>query len=199
MQRNIQIGLLTLIAVLLSANLIKLYDPFRSEAEEQRSVHDMVIQEMEGLGRMELVRYQFRDMVTHERVRDWFPDPSVRLVVVGEAVGCLDLTRIDSSQVTILGDSLYVQLPAPELCYVKIDHTQSRVYDTRYTFWEQASLVDEAYTFAEREIESAAKKSGIDFQTRRQAYSTLVPMLETLTGKTVFIEFPPLINREVKD
>ena len=71
------------------------------------------------MGKLELVKYTFKDVVTHKEVYEWFPDPKVLLIIAGEAVGCLDLSHIDSTSVVFMGDSILVNLPEPEFCYVK--------------------------------------------------------------------------------
>jgi len=154
------------------------------------TVHNMVVEKMEGMGKMELVKYQFKDIVKHEQVIQWFPDPTVLLIVVGEAVGCIDLAQIDSTDVMVKGDTIYVSVPEPEFCYVKIDHQQSKVYETWYTYWDEAEMVDEAYRLAEQEIEKAAYQANVLDNTRIQADLVLRPMLEAITNKTVILKFP---------
>jgi hypothetical protein len=189
--------LILLLILLLTATLASLWylrgNLFPPEQKVQ--THTVVLKEIEGLGRMELVRYHFQDMVKHEVIREWWPDPKVLLFVYGEAVGCIDFTQIDSSDVVITGDTLHITLPEPELCYVRIDHERSRLYYTQFTFWEEADLVSEAYQVAERQIRQSALQADILGNTRLQAETMLVPMLELLSGgNKVFIRFeaPPL-------
>ncbi|MEM6345750.1 MAG: DUF4230 domain-containing protein [Bacteroidota bacterium] len=171
------------------------------EIEPPRPVatHSMVLKEIEGLGRMELIRYQFQDVVDYEVVLDWFPDPKVILSVQGETVGCVDFAKIDSSDIVIVGDSLVeVYLPYPEICYSKIDHSKTRVFDTDNTFWVEAELVAEAYELAEKKILEQALQGNILEQTQAQALSLLTPILEAIADKEVSIRFdlpPPNVER----
>ncbi|MEM6633565.1 MAG: DUF4230 domain-containing protein [Bacteroidota bacterium] len=157
---------------------------------KKETTHEMVVEKIEGMGKLELVKYTFKDVVTHKEVYEWFPDPKVLLIIAGEAVGCLDLSQIDSSQVVFMGDSIVVNLPEPEFCYVKVDHQNSQVYETQYTYWNEAEMIDEAYKLAEIEIQKAAEQSQVLDQTRQQARLVLRPMLESLTGKKVILLFP---------
>ena len=175
----------------LSISLWYVLFPFGNRVEITNSSHDIVLDKMEGMGKIEVVKYQFKDIVKHEKVKDWWPDPKIFLVVAGEAVACIDLTKLDSTDVFSLGDSIYVQMPEPELCYAKIDHSRSQVYDTEYTFWDEAEMVAEAYEVAEKELIASAYQSGIITQAEEQAELSLKPVLETLTGKSVFLIFPP--------
>ncbi|MEL7339003.1 MAG: DUF4230 domain-containing protein, partial [Bacteroidota bacterium] len=132
--------------------------------------HSIVLQEVEGLGRMELVRFQFQDIVEYELIKDWWPDPKVILSVQGETVGCVDFAKIDSSDIVIIGDSIVeLTLPHPEICYSRIDHNKTRVFDTEYTILEETDMVSGAFRKAEDAILKQALNGGILDQTRDQA------------------------------
>lgn len=154
-----------------------------------------VLEEVEGLGKLELVKYNFKDVVEHTQKHGYSSvlDSKVLLIVAAEAVGCMDLTRITSEDITEMGDSVYVHLPAPELCYYKIDHQKSKVYDAEsLPFMEDDNLVGEAFAKAEKQIEKAALESGILVQTQAMAKTMLQPFLENITKKTVILTFEPI-------
>ena len=159
-----------------------------------------VLEEIEGLGKLELVKYNFKDVVEHTQKHGYSSvlDSKVLLIVAAEAVGCMDLTRINAEDITEIGDSIYVHLPAPELCYYKIDHQKSKVYDSEsLPFMQDDNLVGEAFAKAEKQIEKAALESGILVQTQAMAQTMLKPFLENLTKKTVFLTFEPLPSQEI--
>jgi hypothetical protein len=152
--------------------------------------HTMVLKEIEGLGRMELLRFQYQDVITHEIIKDWWPDPKVVLSVQGETVGCIDFAQIDSTDIILHGDSLVeVLLPDPEICYSRLDHDKTKVFNTEYTLWEEAELVAEAYRKAEEAVLTEAIRAGILEQTREQALTMLQPLLEAISGKKVDLHF----------
>lgn len=159
--------------------------------DELKTVHSTVVNKIESMGKLELVRYEFKDVVEHSIVRQWFPDPKILLIVEGEAVGCIDLEKVDSSSVYVLVDTVYINLPAPELCYSKVNHEKSRVFNTEYTFFDsEAQMVDAAYREAEKEIQRSALSSPILANTQIQAEKILKPMLETIAGRPVKLIFP---------
>ncbi|MBC7446876.1 MAG: DUF4230 domain-containing protein [Hymenobacteraceae bacterium] len=150
--------------------------------------HQTVLRAVEDLGKLELVRYQFRDVIEYTE-RGLLVDDKLALIVAGEAVGCLDLRKIKPSDVVLRGDSVVeVTLPAPELCYYKVDHARSRVFrkDT-FFFSDDAALVDKAYRAADKQVRRAALASGILAQTQRNADQLLVPLLTRLSGRRVVI------------
>ncbi len=151
--------------------------------------HNTVLQKVEALGRMELVRYEFRDVVEYKKSTYRFlPDAKVALIVAGNAIGCLDLRKLRPQDVVLEGDSIVrVALPAPELCVWQIDHSKSKVYSIENGFFQDAELVDAGYKYAEKNVRRAALNSGILAQTEQNAQRILKPMLETMTGRRVIL------------
>jgi Protein of unknown function (DUF4230) len=157
--------------------------------EQAETTHTIVLQEIQSLGKLELVRYNFKDVVEHELARTWLPNPKAILIVQGEAVGCLDLTKMTLSDIQSERDTLVVHLPEPELCSYKIDHTQSKVYNTEFAFTEEALLVDGAYQQAEVQIKQSALDMGILDQTKRNAEQILKPLLKKIAGREVALRY----------
>jgi hypothetical protein len=151
--------------------------------------HNTVLTQVEALGRLELVRYRFKDVVEYKRrTYRFLPESKVALIVSGEAVGCLDLRKLKPQDVVLEGDSVVrVALPAPELCTFQIDHSKSRVFSTENGFFQDAALVDEGYKYAEAQVRNAALQSGILAETQRNAEQILGPMLRSLTGRRVVL------------
>ena len=165
-------------------------NPLAPREPQVTVTHNTVLTQVEALGKLELVRYRFKDVVEYKKSARYpfLPDAKAALIVGGEAVGCLDLRKIRPQDVTFEGDSVVrVVLPAPELCGFQVNHDQSRVFSTSGTFFQDAQLVDEAYRYAEAQVRRSALQSGILTQTQRNAQQILVPMLHTLTGRRVII------------
>ena len=188
MNKLIRLGVLILLVV----GLLAVWEKIRGAAwltrftrQPDKTTHSTVLERVTALGRLELVRYTFKDIVEHEQVNTLLPNARAVLIVEGEAVGCIDLTAMKPTDIQTSGDSLTVTLPAPELCTWKINHERSRVYDTDYTFLNEAQLVSDAYRQAERQVRASAMNSGILNQTRRNAVLLLRPMLSAMTGRPV--------------
>lgn len=151
----------------------------------QETNHQILIERIESMGKLELVKYRMSDIIEHKNISDYLPDASVLLIVKADAVGCIDLGQLSPEDVTVVGDSATIRLPKPEICYVKIDHKSSRVYDTKMAFFREATLVDEAFKAAEAEITKQVLESDILKQTQNNATDVLRPLLEGL-GYTKF-------------
>lgn len=183
-----------LLLILFAAAVVWGWEKFRTSGwlrgGDTETRHHVVLEKMVALGKLELVRYQFLDIVEHEIVKPLLPNARALLVVRGEAVGCLDLTKIGPSDVASLGaDTLVVHLPEPELCDFKIDHARSKVYNTEYAFLEESALVDEAYRKAEIQVRESALQGGILEQTRANAEKMLKPLLESVSGRKVLLRY----------
>ncbi|MBB6609959.1 DUF4230 domain-containing protein [Pontibacter sp. Tf4] len=151
--------------------------------------YNTILTSVEELGKMELVRYNFKDVVEYEKeVSRYIPNSKVVLIVAGEAVGCVDFTKIEPGDIVFEGDStVQIALPEPELCYYKIDHSQSKVFSKENTYFQDAELVEESFKYAENNVKRAALNSGILRQTQVNAEKILKPMLEEITGKRVVL------------
>jgi Protein of unknown function (DUF4230) len=185
-----------LVLVVLAFGVIAIWETFKTGKwfsfgtdNEAQTTHAMVLEEIQSLGKLELVRYNFKDIVEHEQIVQWMPNPKAVLIVQGEAIGCIDLTKITTSDIATASDTVVVHLPEPELCSYKIDHTKSKVYNTEFVFMEEAKLVDAAYQQAEKQIQKAALEMGILDQTKRNAEQILKPVLEKVSGKKVVLQY----------
>jgi hypothetical protein len=193
---NIKRVLFTLLPWVLFFFICMLWYKFSREAEpkEDKGIvnHNMVIEKIEAMGKLELVRFYIKDIVENTEELDWWPDPRVILMVSGEVVGCVDLTKIDSSKVDIDMDKISIRLPSPEVCYHKINHQESKVYnlENKLLYYKDAQLIDKAYKQAENQLLNAASKMKILEQTKANAQIILKPLLEELSGgKKVVITF----------
>jgi len=154
--------------------------------------HNMVVDKIESLGKLELTRFYLKDIVEHKEVKEWYRDDNkIVLVISGEVIGCIDLTKIDSSKVELGTDTIYITLPQPEICSFKINHQQSKVYYINTSVWDDisddAAFIDKAYKLAEAELSKSAQKMDILGQTRKNAQLILKPILENMTGKVVVL------------
>jgi Protein of unknown function (DUF4230) len=166
---------------------LKNFDFF--QVKEIKTTHNMVLKEMSLLGKLELSNFAFRDVVEQELVRDYLPNPKAILIVQGEAIGCIDLTKVKAEDIASKDDTLIVYLPEPELCSYKIDHSKSKIYDTEYAFMNEQSLMNEAYTRAEDKIKQSAIEMGILEQTKKNANLVLKPLLENISGKKIVLQY----------
>lgn len=184
------IPILILITIILGGLLLRKSLFSIGDKPETVITHDIVVKEMQQLGKLELVRYKLKDVMEYKEVKRFMPDAKALLIISGEVVSCIDLQKIKLSDITrkTTDSILYVHLPEPELCYVKINHSESRVYNTENTFFSGGEIVEKAYKETEKQIEKAALSSNILEQTKQNATLILKPFLEKIAErKVVFI------------
>lgn len=159
-----------------------------------QSENRLMVERIESMGKLELVKVHIKDIIdVHEKVANKFfaflPESSAAIIVVGEASGGIDLSKIKPEDIQITQNKVIVRLPAPEIIYFKVDHQQSKVYDVKRHFWTKAELVDEAYKIAEVRIRDEALTMGILDQTQENAQKILKPLLASMTRKEVELVF----------
>jgi hypothetical protein len=188
-----------LVLILLLAGINALWSGFRTGSglpewlggeDKVETMHTVVLQEISSMGKLELVKYNFKDVVEQEIVKMWLPNAKAILIVQGEAIGCVDLAKISMADITSDTETLVINMPEPELCVFKIDHSKSKVYNTEYAFTDEAKLVQEAYKQAEKQVQKSALDMGILDQTKENARKILTPLLEKASGKKVVLKFP---------
>lgn len=151
--------------------------------------HQFLLERVESLGKLELVKYRISDVIEHTHKTAYLPDASVILIIKADAVGCIDLQNLPPENISVYGDSVSMVLPQPELCYIKINHDESRVYDTKMAFFREGNLVDEAYKAAEREIRKEVGKSDLMVQTRKNGKEVIGALLQGLGFTKINITF----------
>ena len=168
----------------------KLEPYFKPNKEAVKITHHTILDKIDDLGNLELVRYNIKDVVEYEKeFSEWLPNSKSVLIVAGEAVGCIDLRQVTAQDIAFTNDSVItVKLPEPEICYFKVDHNKSKVFAMQNTYFQDAELVDEGYQFAEKHIRKSALDSGILQQTAVNADKILKPLLESLTGKQIILQ-----------
>ncbi len=169
---------------------------FKVGEEKTVSYHDIVLEKVEKMGKLELVKYSFRDVMEHKIEYDYWWDSKAILIISGEAIGCIDLEKVSSEDIVETEDTMYVRLPEPELCNYKINHQGSRIYDTKSYSMDKTKLIGEAFKEAEKQIKRTALQSDILAQARRNGEQILRPLFQELSGKVVRFSYAPASTGE---
>ncbi len=173
------IGFVILVWSFIPSNIFK----SQSEAPVEVINHNTILESIEALGKLELVKYNFKEVTElTEKNRSYLglfkvPDSKAVLITNGQAVGCINLKSIAQEDIIIEQDTLYIKLPQPELCFYKLDLNSSRIYSVEKTVYykDDKKLIEKAYRMAENQIKNAALRSGILEQTSNNAEVMLRP------------------------
>lgn len=188
----ISIILLLVIFLGLSSGLLNLNIVKSIPASE----HTLVLEKIEEIGNLELVRFNFNDVIEESVLRKLFnvdnlaPDSKVLVIVNGEAAACINLMEVTESDIEIKGSELKLTLPLPVICYAKINHERSKVYDANFIArMFNPELIDKAYKNAESKIKDEAIKLGIIDQAKLNAKKLLGALLKSITKRNIIIDF----------
>ncbi len=176
----------TVFIIAITSSLLSIYliynQYFKSNSPNTGTIvnNSMVVEKIEALGKLELCKFYIKDIIEQKEIKEWYlPNSKIILIISGEVTGCLDLTLLDSSKIQITKDLIRIKLPNPEICYTKINHQESKVYDIQNEFFNKAELIDKAYALAEKNIEKEARRLKILEQTKANGIRLLKPLLET--------------------
>jgi len=153
---------------------------------------DMMIEKITGMGKLQLVKYSMKDVLEQKEVHLILPDKRILFVAVGEVTGCIDLTKVKKNDIVKHGtDSLTINFPQPEICYARLDHQRSKVYDVSGVWFPSDSkdMVEGIYKIAEKKMLENAREQDILGKTKENANLIFKPMLENITGKKVGVTF----------
>ena len=162
----------------------------------------LVLKQIENIGKLELVKFNFNDVMEESIIRKLFdvdnlaPDSRVLLLINGEATACIDLEKLTKDDIISVEDSITIFLPQPEICYAKINHERSKVYDENLVAKVfNPELIDKAYKNAEIKIKNEAINLGILVQAKQNAKKLLGALLKGITKKKVIIDFKGSIKK----
>jgi hypothetical protein len=104
------------------------------------------------------------------------------LVVHGEVIPGMDLSKLQPSDVVVSGRSVSIRLPQAEIFTTRLDNAKTRVYsrDTGLFSTADPNLEGEVRQEAERQLQAAALQDGILKTADKNARQTLTSMLTGL-------------------
>ena len=145
-----------------------------------------VVRQIRGLQRLESVSYTMDKIVSGERENPILPQilagDRLLLVVHGEAIAGVDLSKVKPSDVSVRGDTVRVHLPAAEIFTTNLDNAKTKVYsrDTGLFSSADPNLEGEVRAEAERQLRNAALDDGILKTADANARQTVSNILKSL-------------------
>lgn len=153
----------------------------------------MVIGRIQRLNRLETVSYSVDTIVEGKRTNAVLPDllfgDRLLLVVHGQVIAGVDLSRLKPESVSVNGKSVTVDLPPSQIFTTRIDEGKSRVFarTTGVLVPTDPNLETETRRTAETQIGQAAMGDGILDTARANARSSVESLLHGLGFETVIV------------
>ena len=188
-----RISLTLIFALVITGFLVFMFFYIKNEFTKTRTevTEDVMVSRIVSMGKLELVKYAMKDVVEKKELHIILPDSRVLFVAVGEVTACIDLTKVKKQDVTQTKDSITVTLPKPEICYVKLDHQKSRVYDVSGVWFPDKAkmMVEDVYKLAEKKMLAGATEMKILDKAQENASLIFRPFLENVSAKKIILNF----------
>ena len=142
-----------------------------------------VIASIQRLQRLETVNYSMDKIVESARQSEYLPDflagDRLLLVVHGQVIAGVDLSKLQTSNVSIKEHTIHVRMPDPEVFVTNLDNAGTHVYSrtTGLLVPEDPNLETETREKAMEQVRQAALDGGILNKARDNAKATLTTML----------------------
>jgi hypothetical protein len=155
-----------------------------------------VIRQVQSLSRLETASYTIEKVITAESGEGplgfLFRD-RLLLVAQGDVIAGVDLSLIGPEDISIVGTSVFITLPASEIFVATLDNDSTYVYDRQTgVLGQQVDLETLARQEAERTILEAALEDGILDLAQRNAEQTVQGLLMALGfEEVIFVRGTP--------
>ena len=153
--------------------------------------HATVVRQIQQLQRLETVSFTMDKIISGEHDSPYLPkflvSDRLLLVVHGEVIGGVDLSKLQPADVVVQGQSISLRLPQAQILVTRLDNAQTRVYsrDTGLFSSPDPNLESEVRQEAERQLQEAAMQGDILKTADGNARSTISSLLQGLGFKKV--------------
>ena len=143
-----------------------------------------VVRQIVQLQRLETVKFTMDKIISGERENPVFPkfliSDRLLLVVHGEVISGVDLSSVQSSDVSVQGKTVSVRLPPAQILVTRLDNEKTRVYsrDTGLFSSPDPNLESEVRQQAEQELKQSAVDGGILKAAEENARTTISSLLK---------------------
>jgi hypothetical protein len=150
-----------------------------------------IVRQIQQLQRLETVSFSMDKIISGEHDSPYLPkflvSDRLLLVVHGDVIAGVDLSQLQSQDVSIAGKTVSVRLPKSQILVTNLDNSKTRVYsrDTGLFSSPDPNLETEVRQEAERQLQEAALQGNILKTADQNARSTLSALLRSLGFTTV--------------
>jgi hypothetical protein len=150
-----------------------------------------VVRQIQQLQRLETVSFTMDKIISGEHDSPYLPkflvSDRLLLVVHGEVIGGVDLSKLQPNDVVVQGQSISLHLPQAQILVTRLDNAQTRVYsrDTGLFSSPDPNLESEVRQEAERQLQEAAMQGEILKTADGNARTTISSLLQGLGFKKV--------------
>lgn len=156
-----------------------------------------VVKEIQKLQRLETASYTVEKIIdagtqNNNRFQEFLFGDKILLIANGQIVAGFDLANVKEGDITVQGQAVTLNLPAPQVLYTRLDNSKTRVYDRQQGVLTKGEkdLEAEARTEAEISLRQAACDSGILNTAEENGRKQLTALLSALGFTSVTVNIP---------
>ena len=174
--------------------LLRLLGMFRTGQTSINVSQPTVVRQIQQLQRLETVTYTMDKIISGEHDNPYLPQflagDKLLLVVHGEVIGGIDLSKLQTTDVAIHGRDITVHLPPSEIFSTRLDNEKTRVFsrDTGLFTSPDPNLESQVREEAERELQQASLQDGILKTADQNAQATIASLLKGLGFTNVTLD-----------
>ncbi len=187
--------LILLLGIALIVSLVLGYFSLRNKYTFNRD-HTAVVKEMRELNRLESATFTIEKIIEGGKegnaLQTLLYGDRILFIAHGEVVAGVDLSQIKDAAIKVEDKNLTVNLPQPQIFFVKLDNEKSRVYDRQQGLLNRGDKDLEGQTrqVAEESIRVAACESDILNVAGENAKKQLTKLFTALDFENVTIQIP---------
>lgn len=156
-----------------------------------------VVQEIRNLQRLETASYTIEKIIdagtqNDSRFREFLFGDRILLIANAQIAAGFDLSRVADGDIVVSGDTVRLNLPAPQILYTRLDNSRTRVYDRQQGLLTRGEkdLEAEARAEAELSLRQAACEAGILNTAEENGRKQLTAFLSALGFRNITINIP---------
>ncbi|HVZ66742.1 MAG TPA: DUF4230 domain-containing protein [Patescibacteria group bacterium] len=194
--RYLRITILALAAVGIIAIVLLFFRVFGGNKYFINTNRTAVVKQLQALNRYETVSFTIEKIIDAGNSGNVFSQllfgDKLLLIAHGQVIAGFDLSKLTGSSVHINGESITLDLPAPEVLFTTLDEGQTRVYDrsTGILTKGDKDLESKAREAAQTSIQAAACQENILDEAAKNGRNQLTALLKALGFTTVIINIP---------
>jgi hypothetical protein len=182
-------------SLLIIAMFIVIYF-FNTKESKSGLNQSSVVLKIQSLNRLETASFTIEKIIESGTEKNAFADvlfgDKILLIAHANIIAGFDFSKIKEADIEINGDTLTIQMPAPEILVSKLDNEKTRVYDRTLGFLTKGDpdLETQTRLIAENSIKQDACKAGILDSATINAKKQIIALFTSLGFKEVILNVP---------
>lgn len=196
LDRYFRITILALAAVGIIAITLFVFRVFGGNKYLINTNRTAVVKQLQALNRYETVSFTIEKIIDAGSTGNIFSQllfgDKLLLIAHGQVIAGFDLSKLTGNSVHISGQTITLDLPAPQVLFTTLDESQTRVYDrsTGILTKGDKDLESKAREAAQNSIQQAACSENILDEAAKNGRNQLTALLKALGFTTVVINIP---------